>query len=117
MEDGTKVTVPFNNGFPDFSQWTKAELTLPKELWFRSDLVQFRALNKRLYKMAQKDPELRKKFSQEELEDLRNGDTPEGYTWHHHQTPGKMQLVNRSVHQKTGPTGGREIWGGGDERR
>mgnify|MGYP006875678122 FL=1 len=52
MEDGTKVTVPFNNGFPDFSQWTKAELTLPKELWFRSDLVQFRALNKRLYKMA-----------------------------------------------------------------
>lgn len=30
---------------------------------------------------------------------------------------GKMQLVDREVHAKAGHTGGREIWGGGEEAR
>jgi RHS repeat-associated protein len=34
------------------------------------------------------------------------GSTPEGYTWHHHQDPGLMQLVDRVVHRATGHTGG-----------
>jgi hypothetical protein len=32
--------------------------------------------------------------------------TPNGYTWHHHQTTGRMQLVESKVHMKTGHTGG-----------
>lgn len=36
--------------------------------------------------------------------------TPEGYTWHHHQTTGRMQLVNYEVHRKTGHTGGFALW-------
>lgn len=32
--------------------------------------------------------------------------TPSGYTWHHHQDTGLMQLIDRSVHAKTGHTGG-----------
>ncbi len=40
LVDGTKVIVPFKKGFPDFTQWTKAELTLPEELWFKRDRVQ-----------------------------------------------------------------------------
>ncbi len=32
--------------------------------------------------------------------------TPSGYTWHHHQEPGRMQLIDRDVHAKTGHTGG-----------
>jgi len=32
--------------------------------------------------------------------------TPKGYTWHHHQDTGLMQLVKRTVHDKTGHTGG-----------
>ncbi|MDG4762729.1 polymorphic toxin-type HINT domain-containing protein [Solwaraspora sp. WMMD406] len=32
--------------------------------------------------------------------------TPTGYTWHHHQDKGLMQLVDRTVHAKTGHTGG-----------
>lgn len=27
-------------------------------------------------------------------------------TWHHHQDPGKMQLVNKEIHQSTGYLGG-----------
>lgn len=39
------------------------------------------------------------------------GKTPRGYVWHHHQDTGKLQLVNKTIHQKTGHTGGKSIWG------
>lgn len=32
-------------------------------------------------------------------------------TWHHHQDRGKMQLVDKAIHQQTGHTGGKAIWG------
>jgi RHS repeat-associated protein len=32
--------------------------------------------------------------------------TPKGYTWHHHESTGRMQLVNRKIHAKTGHAGG-----------
>jgi RHS repeat-associated protein len=37
--------------------------------------------------------------------------TPTGYTWHHNQELGVMQLVERNVHAATGHTGGFAIWG------
>lgn len=40
-------------------------------------------------------------------------ETPAGYTWHHHQDIGRMQLVPSDLHAKTGHTGGASIWGGG----
>lgn len=36
--------------------------------------------------------------------------TPKGYTWHHHQSKGKMQLVETKIHSKTGHTGGFHLW-------
>lgn len=36
--------------------------------------------------------------------------TPKGYTWHHHQTAGRMQLVETNVHSQTGHTGGFSLW-------
>jgi hypothetical protein len=35
---------------------------------------------------------------------------PKGYTWHHHQDRGRMQLVETEAHRKTGHTGGFKIW-------
>jgi len=32
--------------------------------------------------------------------------TPKGYTWHHHEETGRMQLVESNAHAKTGHTGG-----------
>lgn len=39
--------------------------------------------------------------------------TPEGYTWHHHQDLGRMQLVKNTVHAQKGldHSGGASIWG------
>ena len=63
------------------------------------------------------DPELEKQFDEEQLEQIENGDTPDGYTWHHNEETGRMQLVDSEIHAKTGHTGGRSIWGGGSENR
>jgi hypothetical protein len=39
---------------------------------------------------------------------------PNGYSWHHHQDVGKMQLVDIDEHQLAAShTGGMAIWGGG----
>jgi hypothetical protein len=36
--------------------------------------------------------------------------TPTGHTWHHHQDTGRMQLVEKTAHWKTGHTGGMSLW-------
>nr|WP_083842100.1 HNH endonuclease [Fictibacillus macauensis] len=32
-------------------------------------------------------------------------------TWHHHQVPGKMQLVIENIHGKVNHLGGNQLWG------
>ena len=67
--------------------------TLPEDLWLKSDKEQFDYLNELI------------------------GGQPEGTTWHHHQTPGRMQLVPFGIHNVTNHVGGRTIWGGGNDAR
>ncbi|WP_164525538.1 HNH endonuclease [Siminovitchia acidinfaciens] len=57
------------------------------------------------------------RFSSQDVENFQSAVTPEGYDWHHHEEPGKMQLVDEETHSGTGHTGGRTIWGGGTENR
>jgi small nuclear ribonucleoprotein (snRNP)-like protein len=78
-------------------------------------VAQEKDCNQKLKNAVESDPELRNKFTDEQLEQIKNGDTPDGYTWHHHQQPGKMQLVDSEKHMKTGHTGGYSIWGSGSQ--
>lgn len=90
---------------------------LPENKLTASDAAQAKECNHQLKEAVADDPELRSKFSDEQLEQINNGDTPDGYTWHHDAEIGKMQLVDAETHQKTGHTGGRSIWGGGSDNR
>jgi hypothetical protein len=90
---------------------------LPEDSYKASDREQFAECNKQLKEAVEKDPDLAKKFTPELLEQIKNGDTSDGYTWHHSEETGKMQLVDSETHAKTGHTGGRAIWGGGEEGR
>lgn len=101
--------------FPVFDSEYDAQL--PESLYEASDKEQFAECNKQLKEAVEKDPELAKKFTPEQLEQIKNGDTPDGYTWHHNEKTGKMQLVDSDTHAKTGHTGGKTIWGGGNENR
>ncbi|RMB01381.1 colicin-lik bacteriocin with DNase/tRNase domain [Thermoactinomyces vulgaris] len=61
-----------------------------------------------------KDPELKQKFLEANISWIEKGNDPVGFTWHHHQDEGKMQLVKTRIHGNIRHTGGRVIWGGGE---
>jgi hypothetical protein len=112
-----KDTLRFDeNGFAEFE--TRFE-TLLEESHIgsgRPDL-HFRAANKRLYEAIQADSGLARQLglSTEEVAALpASRRPPSGYSWHHHQDVGRMQLITDSAHDLAKPhTGGMAIWGGG----
>lgn len=71
--------------------------------------------NAKLKEAVEKDPDLRSKFTEEQLKDIEEGRTPTGYVWHHNEEPGKMQLVKREDHDRAiggaAHTGGNSLWG------
>ena len=77
-------------GFADFESAgvVKETLNLPGEMWKVSDAEQFKWLDEQI------------------------GGTVEGYTWHHTEIPGKMELVPTGIHNITTHNGGRtaEMW-------
>lgn len=117
----SKETIDLPNGdtvtgvFPDFHE--VVAISIPEDLYLESDQVQFEAANSSLANKIEMNPELQKEFTTEQLEQIKLGETPDGYVWHHHQEPGRLELVDEEVHANTGHTGGRFIWGGGTEYR
>lgn len=93
------------------------EMNLKEDLLKESNPRQFKECNTQLKEAINKDPDLRSKFTKEQLEDIMDGITPEGYTWHHDLEVGKMQLVETKLHDRTqggaAHTGGKSLWGGG----
>ena len=81
------------------------------------DPKQFAEANRQLKEKYDSDPEFASKFNERQRDDIENGRTPYGYTWHHNEETGKLQLVDYETHANTRHTGGRAIWGGGSENR
>ena len=71
--------------------------------------------NEKLREAIQNNPELASQFTEEQIAEILEGDTPSGYNWNHNEEPGKMQLVREEIHnQKVGGaphTGGNALWG------
>lgn len=116
-------TVDLPNGqvvegtFPVFE--SEFSIVIAEELYLESDDTQFGVANDTLYQAIQQDPSLAQELglSNADVQALANGQTPEGYTWHHNEEPGHLQLVDEQIHEQTAHTGGRSIWGGGSEYR
>ncbi|MBD8013388.1 HNH endonuclease [Planococcus wigleyi] len=103
--------------FPVFEASFEAQLN--EDQYLMSDVTHIQEANLQLYNAIQENPMLADSIglTESEIMYLHTSMTPEGYDWHHHEELGKMQLVEEEVHQQTGHTGGREIWGGGAEFR
>ena len=99
--------------FPVFN--SLFDVQLPRELERASNAKQFGECNRQLKAAVEKDPDLRDKFTAEQLEEIADGETPTGYTWHHNEEEGKIQLVKTEEHDKTqggaAHTGGKALWG------
>ena len=100
---------------PDFKNMF--DVQLPQEMYKLSNSKQFRYCDKQLKIAVEKKSELRNKFTAAEIEQILKCKRLSNYTWHHDVDSGKMQLVNRNIHKKTGHTGGRFLWGGGIENK
>lgn len=96
-------------GFPKFKVYYTVKL---KRKHFReSRMRHFYMANKILYADLPYNSSLKKRFTKKQIDDLSEGRTPSGYTWHHHQDAGKLQLVEEEIHAKTYHCGGYSIWG------
>ncbi|WP_434391636.1 SitA5 family polymorphic toxin [Melittangium boletus] len=112
-----KDTVRFDeHGFAEFQTRFETLLDNSHIGSSRADM-HFRAANKQLHEAIQVDSGLAKRLglSSEEVASLPTSrKPPPGYTWHHHQDVGRMQLITDSAHDLAKPhTGGMAIWGGG----
>lgn len=112
MADKThpKTKVRFDSkGFPKFKVYYSVKL---RRKYFREARERhFYMANKILYKDAFANAKIRAKFSKTQIKELSQGETPSGYTWHHHQDAGVLQLVEEEIHAKTHHVGGYSIWG------
>ena len=99
--------------FPVFD--SKYDAQIDPSDYDKSHTAHERICNTQLAEAIEKDPEVAGKFNAEQLEQIKNRETPDGFTWHHNEEPGKMQLVERAKHDKTmggtAHTGGNSLWG------
>ncbi|MDA7027417.1 HNH endonuclease [Bacillus sp. CLL-7-23] len=113
---GKEFVVTYDrDGHPIFT--SEHQTSLPESKYLAGDKEQFKHLSKELYEKAMNNQKIKSRFTDDELEILRNGETPKRFVWHHHQEPGKMQLVNSEIHDAAKHTGGRAYWGGGTNGR
>ncbi|WP_226679061.1 HNH endonuclease [Mesobacillus jeotgali] len=94
-------------------------VVIAEDLFYGSDDLHFKLANDTLYQAIIENPHLANELglSQSDLQSLEMRQTPEGYTWHHNEEPGLLQLVDEETHAQTAHTGGRSIWGGGSDNR
>jgi len=98
--------------FPEFDSY--ADIQLPKRLYGETEARQndycLKALSKDINSMLSK---FKSNFSSSELALLAEGKLPPGFTWHHNEKEGLMQLVETRIHSQTAHTGGMSLWGAG----
>lgn len=103
--------------FPKFDSIFDAKIF--EDLYLENNPTQFKVCNEQLLKAIESDSHLKKKFSEEQIEQIKDGvidgTAPDGFVWHHNEEVGVIQLVDATIHAMTGHTGGRSIWGGGYE--
>lgn len=92
----------------------KFQTEIPEELMNAGDRKIFEYCTEQLRDAIQKNPELGKQFTSQQLEQIMAGEPYiKGLSWHHTEIPGKMQLVDAKIHGESGHTGGNTIWGSG----
>lgn len=107
-----KSGVVFDNyGFPIFDDYIKYECIIPPNIRkIRTAKLHKCTATRDLY-MYLRRLGTNFGFNRVQLHAIKNG-IPHipGYIWHHHQDLGRMQLVPKKIHNKTGHIGGMRLW-------
>jgi hypothetical protein len=91
------------------------QIRIPEDMYLESDNVHQGLLLGKLQESVDKGDHF--DFSTNQLAQISNGQIPDGYVCHHHQSPGVLQLVSEETHQAHHHVGGRQLWGGGEQYR
>ena len=103
-----KTGVPFDSkGFPNFEKDVKYDTRInTKEFRSKGSTGQMRLATKDLAEAIQKGQVRKSSFNTEQLRAIEKGKAKiPGYTWHHHQDTGRMQLIGEYLHHDTGHIG------------
>ena len=109
LPDGTKARVVFDKkGFPIFDDVAKYDTRLPNEAFHSASYKgQMKMASTDLSSQIKNGKIPSSQFSDAQLKAIHSGkDKVPGYTWHHHQDNGRMQLVPTKIHGKVGHIGG-----------
>lgn len=106
-------------GFPIFTDYAIFTAKIPENMYRARDAIQFIEAAKQLKKAIESgSSEVKGTFTSEERKlidqaaaGIKDGRI-KGYTWHHHQVEGKIELLPTQLHEHNKHTGGNAIWGG-----
>ena len=104
-EYGGMDGVLYTNGKPYLSDMAVTTFDIG-DCKYESDGVQFARANEHLKELIN-DPEIRAKFSPEEIKQIDNGQKPYGHTWHHNESGNTLELVPYNPHRVCRHYGGR----------
>jgi hypothetical protein len=103
-----------NRGFPILDEHVKYETRISGNLKNMSREAHMRAGTRQLRADIEAGVIDKNMFSEKQLTQIKSGLYKiEGYTWHHHQDLGRMQLVPTDIHKEVKHVEGFEMWGGG----
>jgi filamentous hemagglutinin len=103
-----------NRGFPIFDDVATFDTRISNDLFKAASYEQqMKLATKDLFGAIQQGQVKKSSFSAKQLQQIEMGARKiDGYTWHHHQDNGRMQLIPEMVHKKTGHIGGEAMGGG-----
>ncbi|MEM9804844.1 MAG: HNH endonuclease, partial [Cyanobacteria bacterium P01_D01_bin.56] len=110
-----KTKVSFDNkGFPIFDQYIKHDVRLDLDTYYgMTPNQQMRAATQQLKEAIDSGKVDSKQFNHKQLQQIHAGSAQiDEFTWHHHQDGGRLQLIDRDIHDKTSHIGGTAIQGG-----
>ena len=111
MENGTRITFD-QRGYPIFEQHTPFEIKISSSAAQSSSKTHMRAATQDLNDSIARGQTNPSVFTSEQLTAIRSGQTKiPGFTWHHHQDTGRMQLIPTEIHRAVRHVGGMEMWG------
>lgn len=103
----TKVIFTYQ-GFPIFPGPT---FKISAKYWKSSNTTIWNQIKGNVKAELKTNTKFKKLFTQREISDINKGIKPANFRIHHHQNTGEIQLVHKNLHDKTGHTGGKTIWG------
>ena len=95
-------------GYPIFDDVAKYDVRFSaKDFKVENYYGQMRMATRALWRQMASDSKLKSQFNEAQRKTIEDGEQKiPGYTWHHHQDTGRMQLVPYEIHKQTGHIGG-----------